>query len=267
MLLLHGHQDTETASFANEFTNGQLNVSTEMLNESTFKELLARMDKSTPILLEKGITLGCYQEELLKTIRERDMVVFMKDCDAGDLLGYTAISPGGKYVAVKNSSNGRRQQVLVINEVDLSYVVETKKIAEKKSGMQPPSGEEEHTQAPEPASTTTAEEMILHLAQFIKDDSRYEGESPYYWKYNTSVQFANYSATPKVEGESWLSKGTIKAFCTVDFTMYATKTPRYKWIEVKLTDAIGMNSTHMGNDTIGLEASSTTTVNREIFVV
>jgi len=137
MLLLHGHQGTETASFAEEFVSGH---QIKALNESTFKELLPRMDKTTPILPEKGITLGRYQEELLKTIKERDLVIFMKDCNAGDLLGYVAVNPSGKYVAAKSSSNGRRQQVLVINEVDVSYnVVEEKleKSAEKKCGVQP----------------------------------------------------------------------------------------------------------------------------------
>ena len=66
------------------------------------------MDKTTPILPEKGITLGRYQEELLKTIKERDLVIFMKNCNAGDPLGYVAVSPSGKYVAVKSSSNGHK---------------------------------------------------------------------------------------------------------------------------------------------------------------
>ena len=58
MLLLHGCQGTETASFAEEFTSGH---QIKALNESTFKELLPRVDKTIPILLEKGITLGRYQ--------------------------------------------------------------------------------------------------------------------------------------------------------------------------------------------------------------
>jgi len=71
----------------------------------------------------------------------------------------------------------------------------------------------------------------------------------YIWEYNTSVHFAKFSTAPSIDGEPRLSKGTVKTFCTVDFTLYATKTPRYKWIDIKLlvTDAVGMNSS-MGND-------------------
>lgn len=254
-------QPQEGSRFPIIFATDYLQTSVEVLNESTFESLLPRMNKTTLILIEKGFTVGSHQEELLKTIKERDMVVFMKDCDAGDLLSYAAVSPSGKYVAVKNNSNGRRQQVLVVNEYTLREGAEViaEPIAElaKENSAQPPPEEEDDKSECAPAKPTIidvaskSDEELTSLFQLLMKLSNYKGpDKPptHFWEHLTTVKFMDFhDASPKnVFAPDWLndrlSNGSIKSFCTIDISMYATKTPRKKWIQFTLTDAVGMNA-------------------------
>ena len=155
MLLLLGQESSEMASFAREFANNQLKAHAmklsaidqqleefemNILNEDTFKQLLPKMDETTPILLERGFSVGIHQEELKKTIQERNMAIFMKDCRAGDLKDYTPVSPGGKYVAVKN------REILVIEYPDEAEKIKTssQSLSGECSGTIQHNEEEEH---------------------------------------------------------------------------------------------------------------------------
>ena len=143
------------ASFAREFANNQLKAhamelsatdqqleefEVNILNEDTFEQLLPKMDETTPILLERGFSVGIHQEELKKTIQERNMAIFMKDCRAGDLKNYTPVSPGGKYVAVKN------REILVIEYPDEAEKIKTssQSLSGECSGTIQHNEEEEH---------------------------------------------------------------------------------------------------------------------------
>lgn len=209
MLLLLGSR--LVSGFSEVFPDEHLETSTQELNEGNFADLLPSMDWSTPILIEKGFTVGRYQEELLKTIKERDMVVVMKDCQ--HLYDYAAVCPRGKYVAVKNSSSGRRQHILVMN---------------------------------------SGNEFYSSLQKFISKERSAESEPIHYWEQFTTVQLGSIVDKPTdSSAPDWLNDklrtGLIKAFCTIDIWLYATKTPRKKWIQFKLTDAVGMFA-DMGSD-------------------
>ena len=108
------------------------------------------------------------------------------------------------------------------------------------------------------------QEKIVSLTQFlevVQEDKGYVEVSElkkvagptHYWEHKTHVRYQNfndYSPTHH-DAPGWLNdrlrNGHIKAFCTFDVTLYATKNPRQKWIQFRLTDAIGMNS-KMGSD-------------------
>ena len=275
MLLFLGHEESQSALFSQALAKDHLKVGVQVLRESTFEALLPRMDKKTPIVIEKGATVGKHQELLLKTIAERDLTIIMMNCNEGDLHDYrVAISPRGKYVAVKNNSKGRRQELLVVDEtkIPIEYVsqtveelvIEPTNTAEQTPLEKEPTSTVDSSAQPPPAATPVDAQTALMecLAQFLTDESKpstevtalTEDSTPtHYWEYNTRIafqSFSDYSPThpdaPKSLNNK-LKRGHIKAFCTVDVNQYATKTPRQKWIQFKLTDAIGMNS-QMGVD-------------------
>ena len=107
------------------------------MNGSTFEALLPKMSKITPLVIERGFTVGSHQKKLLETIKERDMTVIVKDCDAGDLRGYAAVSPCGKYVVVKNSCSGRRQHLLVFND-ERNFESAMAEVADEATARHPP---------------------------------------------------------------------------------------------------------------------------------
>lgn len=218
MLLLLGKNGSPLASgFSNVFPDEQLKTSM-MLNEANFKDLLPTMDDSAVILIEKGQTAGRHHKELLEAIRERDMVVVVKDCQGGsDLDGYAAVTPRGKYVVVKNSLGGRRQRILVMSK-----------------------GKDFHS-------------SLMQFKNLKDDDSPHESKPLNYWEHFTTLHFdGNVDASPThSSAPDWLNDrlrtGSVKWFCTIDIWLYATKTPRKKWIRFKLTDAVGMSAS-MGSD-------------------
>ena len=270
MLLFLGREASQSALFSEALAKDYLKTSVQVLSESTFEVLLPKMDKKTPIIIENGATIGKHQDLLVQTIKERDLTIVMADCDEGDLHDYgVAISPSGKYVAVENNSNGRRQKLLVV--VDKKPSCEYSEVNVEKPGKQPlqPPREEEPTStvdssAQSPAATSVDAQTVQmeSLAQFLKEVSKPStevsasvkaSEPTHYWEHKTHIMFQNFSdhnPTHK-NAPDWLNKrlrkGQIKAFCTIDVTLYATKSPRQKWIRFKLTDAIGMNS-EMGSD-------------------
>jgi len=58
MLLLLGSEHSELAAFGRKVANDYLKTDLKVLNRSTFKDLQPKMDKNTPIVLEKGFTIG-----------------------------------------------------------------------------------------------------------------------------------------------------------------------------------------------------------------
>ena len=112
MLLFLGHEASQAALFSEVLAKDHLKDSVQVLSESTFEALLPRINKKTPIVIEKGATVGMYQDVFVQRIKQMDMTIIMIDCDEGDFHLYgVAVSPSGKYVAVKNNSIGRRQDV------------------------------------------------------------------------------------------------------------------------------------------------------------
>ncbi len=66
-----------------------------------------------------------------------------------------------------------------------------------------------------------------------------------------------------------LKKGFLKALCTIDIKLYATKKPRKKWIEYKLTDAVGITVNMTSHDSWArgwLNLSANITFTREMEV-
>ena len=198
------------------------------LNESTFEALLPEMNKITPLVIEKGFTVGSHQKKLLKTIEERDMTVIVKDCKAGDLRDYAAVSPLGKYVVVRNSSNGRRQHLLVFND-ERNFESAMAEVAAEESARytkRSSTGDKEATQ---------------------------EADSEHNWEHHTTLTLESYYTQGPRDDKfpDWLNrrlqKGHLKAFCTIHISLYATQSPPQKWIKFKLTDAVGM-SAKMGTD-------------------
>ena len=175
--LLQLGKGPETTSFADEFVRVGGLKKKEMLDEDTFEKLLPEMDKNAILLIESGATLGALQEELLKITKEMDMVIIMKDCKAGDLQCYAAVCSSGKYVAVKNTSQGHRQQVMVINDDVTFDVVEVEEVAVIE---QPPSDEnKERSSDEEPASESEDEyvqptgvvQELLYFATSVSEDT------------------------------------------------------------------------------------------------
>ena len=197
------------------------------MNGSTFEALLPKMSKITPLVIEKGFTMGSHQKKLLETIKERDMTVIMKDCDAGDLRGYAAVSPHGKYVVVKNSCSGRRQHLLVFND-ERNFELAMAEVADEATARHPPK------------NSNTNESF-----------TREEAERG--WEHHTILTLESYYAKGPRDAKfpDWLNdrlgKGHLKAFCTIHISLYATHSPPQKWIKFKLTDAVGM-SAKMGTD-------------------
>ena len=123
----------ENSSFARRFVGEQLRRKCTVLDDKSFKLLHSSFDKATTIFVDKGATVGNCHDELLKSIKEKNATIVMEDCASGDLLGYAAVSPRGKYVAVKNRSNGRRQYVFVGNTLDgLNQFLKNNSQSEKK---------------------------------------------------------------------------------------------------------------------------------------
>ena len=268
MLLLLGHEASQTALFSEVLAKDHLKDSVQVLSESTFEALLPRINRKTPIVIEKGATVGKHQDVLVQTIKERDMTIIMMDCDEGDFhLFGVAVSPSGKYVAVKNNSIGRRQDVLVVDDrkpsieygsITIEKPVELTKTAEQPPVEEPTSTVDSSAQPPPSATPADAQTAQMEsLAQFLEEESEPSTEvsasvkasdATHYWEHKTHITFQNFSDYDPTHGTApgWLNndlrKGHIKAFCTFDVMLYATKTPRQKWIQVRLTDAIGMNS-------------------------
>ena len=257
MLLFLGREGSRTAVLAKLLEH--LKTSVQVLNESTFETLVPTMDKTTPIIVEQGATVGKHQEVLLKTIKEKDMVIVMADCDEGDLSDYdVAVSPSGKYVAVKNNSNGRDQEVLVINEEKppREFRAEHEEITD---ALEPGENEEEEPTGDPDASVMSAAtdietEEIASLAKFLEEERILKGDTQaHYWEHKTRLTYVIYNdfSPDDTHAPGWLNvrlrKGHIKAFCSIDIFLFATKSPRQKWIEFRLTDAVGMNS-KMGSD-------------------
>lgn len=60
---------SEVAEFARKVANDYLKTDLKVLNRYTFKDLQPKMDKNTPIVLEK-FTIGDHQQGLQKMIKE-----------------------------------------------------------------------------------------------------------------------------------------------------------------------------------------------------
>ena len=205
MLLFLGREASQSALFSEALAKDYLKTSVHVLSESTFEVLLPKMDKKTPIVIENGATIGKHQDLLVQTIKERNLTIIMTDCDEGDLHDYgVAISPSGKYVAVENNSNGRRQKLLVV--VDKKPSCEYSEVNVEKPGKQPiqPPREEEPTStvdssAQSPAATSVDAQTVQmeSLAQFLKEVSKPStevsasvkaSEPTHYWEHKTLMQ-------------------------------------------------------------------------------
>ena len=241
----------------------EMKTSLRVLNGAVFGQMLSSMDMTAPIVIEKGFTAGSHHERLLKIVKERDIPVIMMNCDAGDLHGYAAVSPKGKYVAVKSISNGRRQELLVISNDEVAIQYDTDSIKKKAKGddnSQPADPRDDHEPA-EPrddreqadskeSAITSRPNEIERLIQFVKSEADFSkitkvGQQ-HYWEQLSTVHFEQLvDNAPTYPGApDWLNnqlkKGFLKAFCTIDISLYATKTPRQKWIKFQLTDAVGV---------------------------
>ena len=251
MVFLLGREGSQASTFAGKLAI-EMRTSLRVLNEVVFEAMLPRLDKTAPIVIEKGFTAGSHHERLLKTIKKRDISVIMVNCDAGDLHGYAAVSPKGNYVAVKSVSNGRRQELLVIS-TDEAVVHSSMECIERKAkeddSTRPAEPKDDHKQA-ELKESTSGKNEIARLAQFLRSrDERIKNvqqQQHYYWEQLSTVHFEQYVLNQPTtsSGPDWLNdqlkKGFLKAFFSVDVSLYATKTPRQKWIKFQLTDAAGV---------------------------
>ncbi len=243
MLYLLGSEKTLTTSFADVVAKSMQTTSIPLKDDALEPEL-QNMNNTTPILIEKGFSAGAQQECLLKTIREKNVPVIMTNCDPGDLEGYTAVCPKGKYVAVKNKSNGRRQEILVIDNKEISIQCEIKQT----NGIVKKTGEST-------GSKVNEEQVTTRLIQFLKNEQKETKSEPgNYWEHCTTIRFEQWVDNQPTHSSlpGWLNdrlkNGFVKAFCTIDVTLYATKQPRQKWIKYQLTDAVGMSAKMTSDD-------------------
>ena len=51
------------------------------------------------------------EKKLHEKIKKCNITIIKENCEAGDMSGYAALSPEGRYVVVKYSSGGRTQHV------------------------------------------------------------------------------------------------------------------------------------------------------------
>lgn len=210
----------KNSPFARRFVGDQLKRKCTVLNDDSFEVLKPMFSKATTIFIEnQGTPAGKCHDKLLKTIKEKDTTIVMKDCAPGDLLGYATVSPRGKYVAVKNRLNGRRQHIFVGDtQDDLDRFLKT----ELKDDSKPEESKKDEKKK---------DEITHTLDQFI------------------TLQLINYSHTDKAE--TWLADSTVKVFVTLDIFIYTALIPEtkanFKWIKFTLNDASGITTT-MGND-------------------
>jgi len=191
MLLLLGSEHSELAAFGRKVANDYLKTDLKVLNRSTFKDLQPKMDKNTPIVLEKGFTIGEHQQELQKMIKERNIIILVKDCEPDSLLGYAIASSQGNYVVVKNSLNGHEKHVSVMNN-----------IAEAAKSMK-------HAYVAEGRS----DEMCV-LASNTKIHGSDMLDRECCWKKIITIRLVDFSQEPKGDpgDPAYLNKGQIQAF-------------------------------------------------------
>jgi len=70
---------SKVAEFARKVANDYLKTDLKVLNRYTFKDLQPEIDQNTPIVLEKGFTIGDHQQGLQKMIKERDMIILVNN--------------------------------------------------------------------------------------------------------------------------------------------------------------------------------------------
>ena len=104
MLLLLGSEHSEVAAFARKVANDYLKTDLKVLNRYT-KICSQKWTRTHPLFLRREITIEDHQQELQKMIKERDIIILVKDCEPDSLLGYAIASSQGNYVVVKSDMN------------------------------------------------------------------------------------------------------------------------------------------------------------------
>ena len=269
MSLLLLKRDGNLRSFAATLAKEHLGTAVVELDaKDPNLDLNLERDRISTVVIENGTKLS---ESLMTMIRKNNVTLVFKDCQTDDLVGIAAVCPSGHYVIVKNACNSRRQQVIVLDkrppfEMAVKEVVEKKPIDQQLLVIPPVSlsdawagikaGGERASASQVTKRKNDGEIDLSVVVAWIKDRRFNEwieaspNKDVHYWSYFTNlIVVSNYSASPRVqEGfPEWLTNGKIHAFCAINISMYATKEPYQKFVQFKLTDAVGMGSI-MGND-------------------
>ena len=226
--------------------------------EICFADTLGKIERNevTAIKILKGTDFNQTQKEQLHDITKKKNITIVKECcRAGDMSGYAALSPEGKYVVVNYSSHGRTQHVTVIDD----YVYENdqglkekkeeanKEEANKEANKEDEVNEDEVNEYNITSDLNTDSDLnkVLELTRKKSTDREYEDMEP--WKQFISLTFVNYKRKITVKEEKNDFNGENDAFFTLHIEIHATNRPAHKWIKFKLTDAVGMKSI-MGSD-------------------
>ena len=111
---------------------------------------------------------------------------------------------------------------------------------------------------PFPPSTRSAEykRVLLELSRFLTHDSKQPvltpnevpSSPPSLWESHTTLRLHGYSKfeLQYEHAPKWIKKRfsrmttTLKPFCTIHISQFASENPRSKWVRFRLTDAAGM---------------------------
>ena len=223
----------------------------EILNENTFEAMLDKMEPNTPVLIQKGCTIGKHQKQLQNELKKRNMTIVMENCEAGDLRGYAAVSPRGKYVAVKNELNGRKQQVHVFEEevpagdlepdddAQLGLTREDILKLEEDLEHDDDSGNTEDGEDSSSSEESDNEEgkrskMLEEVHSLAKSKGTCDDVHPA--EHHTVLSYRSLNSLKRTIDENprlknvprfvnkYLKRGQLSAFCTIDIKIYATNT-------------------------------------------